>query len=371
MGVTPAWGIPPPECQVAPWTRDNHLGSTAGGFASTFNWTIPEENADACTLRLRYNISSGEVDWNLNSDYNDNNSPIQQDPYVDIGLGYQVSLAVNTNQQGRTFQDRSYVFSIKPAPAEAAGKKIYNLNVRGKRGNIVQTYPAVEYDFVPNYMDLNSGDMVHFQWTGSDYNPNRNPNNAEGGPEDPANDNNYRADRSNIVPVEVGKHLPMTGVQSFDMFDDQAMYTKLAYIDQSLGDCKTNDELLAQNNNNQNDADRDDDNCMKLNTARTPYFDAGLVSLKNPGTFTYMSSRNNNFSNRSQKGVIYVRQGSSANGGFNSGDSALGSDAATYSVALGVGVAAVGAAGAGAYVWAKKNPGSGLARALGSSPLLR
>merc|ERR1711916_384213 len=208
---------------------------------------------------------------------------------------------------------------------------------------------AVEYDFVPNYLTAGTQDFVHFQWTGSDYNPNRNPNNAEGGPEDPANDNNYRADRSNIVPVEVGKHLPMTCVQSFDMFDDQAMYTKLAYIDQNLGD----------------------DNCMKLNTARTPYFDAGLVSLQNPGTFTYMSSRNNNFTNRSQKGVIYVRQVSSANGGLNSGDSALGSDAATYSVALGVGVAAVGAAGAGAYVWAKKNPGSGLARALGSSPLLR
>merc|ERR1711862_939391 len=107
--VQPAWGIEPPVCQQAPWTRDNHLGNGVGGRASTFNWTIPADFSDACTLRVRYNISSGEVDWNLNSAYNGDNSPIKQDPYVDIGLGYQVSLAVNTNQHGRTFQDRSYV----------------------------------------------------------------------------------------------------------------------------------------------------------------------------------------------------------------------------------------------------------------------
>ena len=58
---------------------------------------------------------------------------------------------------------RSHSFAIRKAPSEMQGKKIYNLNVRGKRGNIVQVYPAVEYDFVPNRILASKDDYLHIQ----------------------------------------------------------------------------------------------------------------------------------------------------------------------------------------------------------------
>lgn len=58
---------------------------------------------------------------------------------------------------------RSHRFEIKERPSKLKDKKITNLNVRGKRGNIVQVYPGVEYDFVPNKMETFVGAYVHFQ----------------------------------------------------------------------------------------------------------------------------------------------------------------------------------------------------------------
>ena len=342
-------GLSAPHCAVGSFGRINHLGNVPTSSAvnqqdldaiphrnnaNRFIWTIPDHVNDNCVLRLRYNISTADyLGWDMdgtpgyNASYN-KQPPIQQDPYIDIGTEEDefVSLALNTNQYGRTFQDRSYVFSIKPDPRtqaqKDAGVTIYNLNVRGKRGNIVQTYPAVEYDFVPNDMNLNLNDMVHFQWTGSDYNPRRGCNDAEGGPPDGNPNHNSRADRSNLIEMtDMDMNFPRdvktaAALQGKTMFVDEngnpdmATVMKMAFLDQKRNlaltgrRCMTREELEAINNRNARE--NSEFNCAKINAAYTPYFDGGLVTMRAKGAFTYFSSRNNNFSNRDQTGRICV-----------------------------------------------------------------
>jgi hypothetical protein len=231
------------------FARENQLGNARGTSsnspadkaaiphalnANRYIWTIPNHVEGNCVLRLRYNISTSDywawnnagtpmVDSSVNGPGNNRRrrgkqdphvgpSPIVQDPYVGVGPDpalHFVSMSSNTNQFGRTFQDRSHVFEIKARPAGVtADQKIYNLGMRGKRGNIVQTFPSVEYDFMPNDLCINKGDYVHFQWTGSDYNPARNPNDGEGAGDDLQEGGNRRrrasrADRTNLIDQDV------------------------------------------------------------------------------------------------------------------------------------------------------------------------
>ena len=80
-----------------------------------------------------------------------------------------LQLALNTAQVGRTFQDRTYVFLLKPRSSLAekyqktAIKYIFGM---GKRGNIQQAYPSMEYRFFPELLRITTDDVVCFVWSG-------------------------------------------------------------------------------------------------------------------------------------------------------------------------------------------------------------
>ena len=214
----------------------------------------------------------------------------------------------------------------------------------------------MEYDFVPNALALSTNDMVHFQWTGSDYNPRRGCNDATGGPPDAntyytaANANqNPRADRSNVMfTYHMGNNVPRNYL-GYDISDTSLTYEqklasanqtvlsdapcynpntdsqataeacydqvmRLAYLNQQSDvgslilrqgyNCLTATELDAILSQDQ--ADFHPLNCAKLNAKPYSYFDGGVMIMKKDGWFSYYSSRNNNFSNRQQIGVICV-----------------------------------------------------------------
>lgn len=121
---------------------------------------------------------------------------------------FKLQLAINTNQFGRTFQDRSHSYAMRELSQDLKTdcRRILALNVRGKRGNIVQTFPGTEYDFVPNILEVTQGDCIHFQWTGSNTNPNNNDGQGKQG-----------TDRSNIGLLEKnrGEGAGGRGVQRF------------------------------------------------------------------------------------------------------------------------------------------------------------
>jgi len=158
-----------PICVQAPYSRDNHLGNQVPDEgissdpndvsvnAANFRWTVPEFlSTTKVVLRIRYNVSTYDFDMDTtDSRFNGANSPVidrtnrEEQSYIDLGLApsdasnpdvYKLGLAVNTDQYARTFQDRTYVFIVKPVPDENSScrGRLINIGMRGKRGNIVQ-----------------------------------------------------------------------------------------------------------------------------------------------------------------------------------------------------------------------------------------
>ena len=357
-GVVGTWlsdtprNLPPPICEHTVFTRANHLGNAVGGYPLTFNWTIPSgvQFADNCALRIRYNITAGDfpgwsedgkvqAGWDVskNAGYfpeetylmdkveaKEREYYIKGNPQVDmfgdlVAKKVPLQVNLNTNQYFRTFEDRSHLFQIRKrdgqVPADAV---IHNVNVKGKRGNIVQTFPATEYDFVPSRLQVTTGDFVHFQWTGSNANPNNNDGEGRNG-SDRSNCVGTRQIGYNNIPTIFNEHSLLTyGAQASNYPTMIKDLTNDAVENQKnfLGWDKPTLIQLALLGAVQLGGDMD-----QLDDAGT-YFNLPPRRVVSPGVYNYLSTRNNNFSNRSQKGQIIVSgartasQTMGANGGI-------------------------------------------------------
>ena len=315
-----------PDCQLAPWSRVNHLGNGRSGVPLNYTWTIPyfpSGSTKLAVVRLRYNISTDDYNpWATDSAKNQNAaqktvSPITQNPYINIGstTNQPLRLAINTAQFGRTFQDRSHLMELVPRPSALTTCTLYNLNVRGKRGNIVQVYPAVEYDFIPNRLTVLQKDCVHIQWTGSNTHNNGNP--AGDGQAGDAGEGLSGTDRSNVVespnplanyPTPWDKSTMFKGASVLWVPPDWTkvaanmtpLDVALAYASAGNFQCFSGCSYPANTLTGVYGAID-----PLLNTV-TPSFQ-GLVLRFSPGNYYYIGTRNNNFSNRSQKGQLTVK----------------------------------------------------------------
>jgi len=359
-----------PMCIKATWSQVNNLGNVQdtgkGGLPQNWDWVLPtidQFRDSGCYVyqangggtagqeyvrivtRMRYNMTTMDyAPYTTDSDCNQNNnqqnqSPVQQNPTVDVGVEMQgLRLALNTAQTGRTFQDRSHVMRIMRkqtgAPGTAAMQnagKILNVNVQGKRGNIVQTFPAVEYDFWPKIAEVNVGDCLAFQWTGSNTHNNGNP--AGDGQAGDAGEGRGGSDRSNLVqiidknstypaPLDKMGSLQMTDFfQNSDVYrtytgervnsgqivngqetpkDAQVYFASAGYFNSV--DKIANDPALQNGQDNVGGAAR-----LQVLLNNAPASMRGMtVCPKVPGEYEFTCTRNNNFSNRDQKLTIKV-----------------------------------------------------------------
>ncbi|XP_065673651.1 protein DD3-3 isoform X2 [Hydra vulgaris] len=332
-GITYFWGRPmygkdkkcliklkEPDCKEAQFSRANHLGNGADLNMLNYTWTLPyfpSNTPQQCVLRIRYNISTDDYDpYNTNSASNNDPNVLKQNPLVDVGIQNQpLQLAINTAQYGRTFEDRTHMFNLVNRPSSVANTvNIWNLNVRGKRGNIVQTYPAVEYDFVPTDLKVKTADYIHAQWTGSNTHNNNGGGDGQGGD---AGEGTTGTDRNNMLSIGdrlTNYPLPFENMTTF-CNNAELIWTYLYPTTDSLKnfnsmDCSvmfaTSGKFMCVQTSTCSQSLEAGPNMDNLLNNAPASFQGALFKMTKTGTYNYMCSRNNNFSNRSQKGTLIV-----------------------------------------------------------------
>jgi len=207
-------------------------------------------------------------------------------------------------------------------------RDIYNLNVRGKRCNIVQCFPSVEYDFMPNHLEVTDSDIVHIQWTGSNTHNNGNP--AGDGQAGDAGEGTRGTDRHNFVELmsnndnDFGSSFPAPWSQNTlmkgmvdamspeKMIQDMDMTVNWEKVKENwgvrmatagyykgykvgVGGVKMVADPRMTDGTNLN---------VLLNNAPASY-PGGMFRFAK-GRYNYMCTRNHNFSNRDQKGHLIV-----------------------------------------------------------------
>jgi hypothetical protein len=358
-----------PQCVQNSWSQVNNLGNVKdtgkGGLPQNWDWVMPsldelkdsgcyvytsnEQTANNQAIqyvrmvtRMRYNMTTMDYapyETDASCNQNDNagvQSPVEQNPTVDVGVEMQgLRLALNTAQTGRTFQDRSHVYRVEKAPAAIAAKtaaadsNLINVSVQGKRGNIVQTFPSVEYDFWPKIVDMKAGkDCIALQWTGSNTHNNGNP--AGDGQAGDAGEGRGGSDRSNMIqlmdknstfPAPYDKAVVTDFFAASDVYrtytgaavasgtplnaanlpDSQTLSGRDAQLYMLSGGFWNNEAEVNQNNNAEYQLN------VLLNNA--PASMRGLTvcpKAGSQGTYEFTCTRNNNFSNRDQKLTINV-----------------------------------------------------------------
>ena len=187
-------------------------------------------------------------------------------------------------------------------------------------------YPAVEYDFLPNRLSIQTTDYVHIQWTGSNTHNNGNP--ASDGQAGDDGQGKTGTDRHNFVQIN---HLNENYPLPFEMSTLWKDIEIIGILNEAIS---TNDNGKYLKFFNSDDSSKDLAlyfsssgyyHCVKKQSCDSKSYEStkpvvdsnlnnspasvpgALIRFKSANKeYKYMCSRNNNFSNRSQKGSIRV-----------------------------------------------------------------